>query len=357
VDITERKRAEARFRQVVEAAPNAMVVVNRDGKIILVNTRTEELFGYGRAELLGQSIERLVPVSSQECHQGLRKEFFVQPRARPMEPEMNLYATRKDGTHFPVEIGLNPVETEEGPCVLTSIVDVTERQRADRALRESRQELRALAGRLIHAQEEERRRISRRLHDDLSQRLALLAFDTGSLVLGPPDSPNQMKELLLSLQTRAVQLSQDVRQIAHQLHPSILEDLGLTAALRELCEEFSSREGIESVFEQEGMPESVPMEIASCLYGVAQEALHNVSKHARASQVRVMVSGDHDGVRLRIQDNGVGFASEAGASRRGLGIISMKERMRLVEGKFSVRSEPGHGTTITAFTPLSKEVP
>jgi signal transduction histidine kinase len=239
--------------------------------------------------------------------------------------------------------------------VLSSIVDITERQCADRVLRESRQELRALAGRLINVQEEERRRISRQLHDDLSQKLALLAFDTGSLILAPPVPPGHMKELLLSLQARVVQLSQDVRQIAHQLHPSILEDLGLTAALRELCEEFSAREGVEVVFEQETMPEALPVEVSSCLYGVAQEALHNVSKHARASKVRLMVNGSPEGVCLSIQDEGVGFDLEARASRHGLGIISMKERVGLVNGEFSIRSDPGHGTTVTVFAPVPKE--
>jgi PAS domain S-box-containing protein len=355
VNITQRKRAEERFRLVVEASPSAMVVVDRDGKIILVNSRTEKLFGFGRRELLGQSIELLVPESSRERHEAFRKEFFVQPRARFMGVGQELYARRKDGTHFPVEIGLNPIETEENTWVLSSIVDITERQRADRVLRESRQELRALAGRLINVQEEERRRISRQLHDDLSQKLALLAFDTGSLILAPPVPPGHMKELLLSLQARVVQLSQDVRQIAHQLHPSILEDLGLTAALRELCEEFSAREGVEAVFEQENMPEALPVEVSSCLYGVAQEALHNVSKHARASKVRLMVNGSPEGVCLSIQDEGVGFDLEARASRHGLGIISMKERVRLVNGEFSVRSDPGHGTTVTVFAPVPKE--
>jgi signal transduction histidine kinase len=233
-------------------------------------------------------------------------------------------------------------------------VDITERKRAERALEESRQELRILARRLINAEGEERRRISRELHDDLSQKLALLAFDTGSLLQAPPPSMEEMKEPLHGLQTRIVQLSQDVRQIAHRLHPAILEDLGLTAALSELCEEFSAREGIEVVFEQEAMLEALPADVASCLYRVAQEAFHNVSKHARANQVRVKVSGSPESIQLYIHDTGVGFDSESASSRNALGIVSMKERVRLVRGEFSIHSQPGQGTTVKIFVPLSR---
>jgi signal transduction histidine kinase len=213
-----------------------------------------------------------------------------------------------------------------------------------------------LAGRLINVQEEERKRISRELHDDLSQKLALLAFDTGSLVLAPPGSGEEMKEPLRNLQTRVVQLSKDVRQLSHQLHPTILEDLGITAALNELCDELSARERIEVLFEPEPVPKALPLNVASCLYRVAQEALHNVVKHARASQVRLKVSGNTEEMRLYVHDNGVGFDSEADQSRHGLGIVSMKERVALVHGEFSIHAEPGRGTEVRVFVPLSKEV-
>jgi len=163
-----------------------------------------------------------------------------------------------------------------------------------------------------------------------------------------------MTDQLRSLQTRVVQLAQDVRQISHRLHPSILEDLGLTAALRELCEEFSAREGIQVLFEQEAIPK-VPVDVASCLYRVAQEALHNVLKHARTSQAQLKVIGSSQGVHLYIHDTGAGFDSDAGLHRHGLGIVSMKERVRLVQGELSIHSQPGRGTEVSVFVPLSKE--
>ncbi len=479
VDITQRKQAEQRFRLVVEAAPSGMVMVDRDGKIVLVNSRTEKLFGYERKELLGRSIEMLVPELLREKHAGLLTEDLGGQPAGPVGIGRDLYARRKDGTQVPVEIGLNPIETEQGTWLLSSItditerrraeeerqkfvsladrslefigmcdldfrgfyvnpaglrlvgldnleaacrikvqdyffeedqpfitneffprvvrdgqgqveirfrhvktgeaiwmlynvfgicdsrgtlvgwatvsVDITERRRAERSLQKSRQELRALAGRLINAEEEERKRISRELHDDLSQKLAMLAFDTGSLVLAPPPSMDEMREPLRNLQARVVELSQHVRQISHRLHPTILEDLGLTAALSELCEEFSAREGIEVLFEQEAMPKALPFDVASCLYRVAQEALHNVSKHAGATQVRIKISGGPEGFHLRIYDTGVGFDS-GDLHQRGLGIVSMKERVGMVQGEFSIHSQPGQGTEIKVFVPLSKGI-
>ena len=209
-----------------------------------------------------------------------------------------------------------------------------------------------MAGRLINAEEEERKRISRELHDDLSQKLALLAFDTGGLRMKPPPSVNQITEQLGGIQARVVQLSEEVRRISHRLHPSILEDLGLTAALSELCEEFSTREGMEVLFEHEAVPRVLPVAVASCLYRVAQEALHNVLKHAHAGRARLRLSGSPRGIHLSIHDPGVGFDA---AARRGLGIVSMKERIHLVQGEFSIHSQAEQGTEVSVFVPLAKE--
>jgi signal transduction histidine kinase len=234
-------------------------------------------------------------------------------------------------------------------------MNITKRKRAEVALRESRQELRALAGRLINAEEQERKRISRELHDDLNQKLACLAFDADGLRLMPFSSEDKIREQLLNLRTRIVELSQHVREISHRLHPSILDDLGLTAALDELSQEFSARERLNVVFTHEAVPPAIPADVAACLYRIAQEALHNVLKHARTGYVRMSVSGDSRGIHLFIHDTGVGFDSEGELRRPGLGIVSMKERVLLVGGEFSIHSQPGQGTEVRVFVPLPKE--
>jgi PAS domain S-box-containing protein len=235
-----------------------------------------------------------------------------------------------------------------------TLEDVTERKQAEQALRENGQELRALAGRLINAEEEERKRISRELHDDFGQKLALLAFDAGSLLLTAP-LPDQLSSQLRDLQKRVVLLAQDVRKISHRLHPSILEDLGLTAALQELCEELSTRDGMEVKFEHRMVPRALPVDVASCLYRVAQEALHNVLKHAHTGQVQVKLTGGPDGIRLTVRDTGAGFDMESGAFQQGLGIVSMKERVRLVQGQFYIHSEPGKGAEVRIFVPVARK--
>jgi signal transduction histidine kinase len=168
-------------------------------------------------------------------------------------------------------------------------------------------------------------------------------------------SEDKIREQLVNLRKHIEELSKDVREISHRLHPSILDDLGLTAALDELSQEFSTREGIKVLFTQEAVPPAIPAEVAGCLYRIAQEAIHNVLKHARADYVRMSLSGDSRGIHLSIHDTGVGFDSEAKLGRRGLGIISMKERVLLVHGEFSIHSQPGQGTEVRVFVPLRRK--
>ena len=150
VDLTERKRLEERFRRVVEYAPNAMVMIDRDGRIVLVNAQTEQLFGYARDALIGQSVDRLVPEDLRAKHLGYRAGFFANPQARPMGAGPNLYAQRADGSTFPVEIGLNPIETEDGVMVLASVVDLTERVRAQQKLENALREKTVLLNEVHH---------------------------------------------------------------------------------------------------------------------------------------------------------------------------------------------------------------
>jgi PAS domain S-box-containing protein len=359
IDITERIRAEEERQKFVSLADRSMEFIGMyDGDLrpLYVNPAGRRLVGLDDLDAA--------------CRVKIADYFF--PEDQHFITDEFLPRVLRNG-HGTIEIRFRNFKTGEAIWMIYNVmsifdahgaivgwatvsIDVTERKRAERALQESQRELRALAGRLIHAEEAERKRISRELHDDLSQKLAMIAFDTGSLILTPPASVKEIKEPLHNLQTRVVQLSQDVRRISHGLHPSILEDLGLEAALSELCEEFSARNGIEALFEQEGLPKSLPVEIASCLYRVAQEALYNVLKHAQASQVRVRVSRSLKGIHLHIDDTGIGFDAEAAHSRPGLGIVSMQERVRLVQGEFFIHSQPGKGTEVRVFVPLSGEI-
>jgi PAS domain S-box-containing protein len=359
-DITERHEAEERlreseerFRRTFYQAAVGIAQTGIDGQWLLLNDRLCEILGYSRDELRGKTfIDITHPDDRQASLAGVRKLLAGELTSFSLEKRY----IHKDGAMVWARLytSLMRDQYNEPRYFISVVEDITEKVHAERALRESRRELRALAGRLINAQEEERRRISRQLHDDFSQRLALLAIDTPGLLDAPSPSPDQMKETLRNIHSRIVQMSADLRRISHELHPSILEDLGLAAALREMCEEFSAREGIEATLEQGTMPESLPKEAASCLYWIAHQALHNISKHAHASHVRASLGGSPQGVQLCIQDDGAGFDPEAGRGH-GLGIISMRERVRIVRGELSIHSQPGQGTEVKAFVPLTKE--
>jgi PAS domain S-box-containing protein len=357
-DVTDRHEAEERLRESEERfratfyqAAVGIAQTSLDGQLLMLNDRFCEILGYSREELQEKTFIDITHPDDREASRETVRDLLGGESSRSLEKRY----IRKDGITVWARVFVSLVRGEHAPRYLIAVVeDITEKIQAERALRESRRELRALAGRLINAQEEERRRISRQLHDDFSQRLALLALDTSGLMMALPPSRNRIKETLRDLHGRIVQMSVDVRRISHQLHPSILEDLGLAAALSEVCGEFSAREGIDATLELKTIPEALPTEVASCLYWVAREALHNIAKYAHASRVRLTLTGRPEGVQISIQDDGAGFDPEPGR-RHGLGIISMKERVRMVQGEFTIHSQPGRGTDVRAFVPLSKE--
>lgn len=233
------------------------------------------------------------------------------------------------------------------------------RKRADEALganelslRRSQEELQQLAARLIHAQEEERRHIAREMHDDWSQRLAILGIDAAKLEkhLG---TPKKAQPLLQSIREQLVRLSEEVHDLSRQLHPSILDDLGLVEALRSECVAFARREKIVVDYRPGKIPADVPQEIALCVYRVAQEALRNLAKHAAVGKAWVALDTADAALLLRVEDKGTGFDLETVRSQPGLGVSSMVERVRFVRGILSLTSTPGRGTIVEVRVPLT----
>jgi two-component system CheB/CheR fusion protein len=223
------------------------------------------------------------------------------------------------------------------------------------ALLQSRGELRALTGSLLNTQDEERRRVSRELHDDLSQKMAKLQFDVETIEQQLPVDPEDLKRQLRAVRDGAGALSDDLRRVAYQLHPSTLDHLGLTVALRSYIQEFSERERIQVDLTTRRVPENVPPEMGSSIYRIVQEALRNVAKHAGKATVRIRLTGSPNKLRLSIQDNGVGFDVRAVAGKGGLGLISIEERARLIRGIFSLKTQPGDGVLITIEAPLEAQ--
>ena len=249
-------------------------------------------------------------------------------------------------------IGVASLCIVEALLIVGLLVERASRRRADKGLRESQRELRALTGRLLQAQETERRRIARELHDDLNQGLALLAVELDLLGRQPPESGAQLGVRMGQLSDRVKHLSSDVHELSTLLHPSKLEQLGLVAAVRGLCKELTHVHGLAIEFVDGPMPSSLPDDTALCLYRIAQEALRNVIKHSGARHARVDLGGDAGGVSLRIADDGAGFDPATGDGKGGLGLVSMRERLRLVGGAIAIDSRPSTGTRIDVHAPL-----
>ncbi len=228
-----------------------------------------------------------------------------------------------------------------------------ELETSQRALQHSQVELRALTARLLNAQDEERRRISRDLHDDINQRLAMIVVELESIERRYPAVPESLASRLRSLQDNVTELSEDLRSIAYQFHPSVLDDLGISIALRRLVDDFSARTGVKATFHQGKTPEFIPQPVATCLYRIAQESLSNVAKHANATEVDVEFRQEEDTLNLAIKDDGGGFnVAPCQQANGSLGLVSMKERAYQVKGTLDLDSQVGRGTTIRAHIPL-----
>ena len=276
--------------------------------------------------LIGKSVTHIIHVSSVKSERVWPKELF--PRLRLLG-----------------EIFVNGLERKRAEEAS---------QESERMLRQNESDLRELAGRLIYAQEEERSRLARELHDDLAQRLAVVAIDVGRLELQLLDPPPPVRQALDEMKTDIVRISQDVHSLSRQLHPSILDDLGLIKAVESECAGFSKREGIEVVFNHDNIPRVIPKDVSLSLYRIIQEGLRNIAKYACAEHASVSLQGiDHD-VLLSVQDDGIGFDWAEVKQNPGLGFLSMRERARLIYGELSIKSEPEKGTVITVRAPLQK---
>jgi signal transduction histidine kinase len=228
---------------------------------------------------------------------------------------------------------------------VVAFVDITERKLAEAALA-------SVSRRLIEAQEQERSRIARELHDDIGQRLALLAIKLAQLQQNPPNS-SELPSRIGELQNQTSEIAADIQSLSHELHSSRLQYLGIAAAIRGFCREFGEQQKVEIDCKIHDLPVPLSPDISLCLFRVLQEALHNSTKHSGVRYFEVELWGTPGEIHLTVSDSGAGFDIEAARASRGLGLISMEERLRLVGGGLSINSQPKRGTTIHARVRLN----
>jgi len=364
-DITERVRAEEKFRSLLEAAPDAMIIANEKGEIVLVNQQAETIFGYSRSELVGGQVELLMPEVFRESHRGHRARYSAYPKVRAMGTGLELYARRKNGTQFPVEISLSPLATAEGMLVSASVRDITDRKNLENQLRlfnkaleeqvklktetllESYENIRQLAARLEDIREEERSSIAREIHDEIGQQLTGIKMDVswiGRRVDGSGDA--ELTERIHDAMELLDSSIRTVRKISTELHPGILNDLGLVAAIAWQSQEFEKRSGIHTEFVSMEDQLDLPSRIAIGLFRICQESLTNVARHSGANNVAIRLSRDGGGVFLMIEDDGKGFDVEEKRNKGTMGLVGMKDRVLMMGGELRIDSVPGRGTCL-----------
>ena len=221
--------------------------------------------------------------------------------------------------------------------------DITHRKNAEK-------ELLGMSRKLIEAHEEERTRIGRDLHDDVVQRLALLSLELEGVQEDIPDA--EVRTRIGTLGNQTTQIAVDVQLLSHELHSSKLDYLGIVGATKNFCEEFSERQKVEIDFQSHDVPTGLPTELSISLFRVLQEALGNATKHSGVKRFEVRLWGSEGEIQLTISDRGTGFDTETAMKRTGLGLMSMQERLRLVHGELSIKSQPKGGTTIHARVPF-----
>jgi PAS domain S-box-containing protein len=345
------EESEATVRALLETAAQAIVAIDLQGRIVLTNATTEKMFGYERGELIGQPVEVLIPTRVRQQHVGHRTEWFSHPRNRQMGPSLELAGMRKGGAEFPIDVGLSYLARGGRILGVAFVSDCTDRKKNEEALLDYQKRLQRLTANLLTIQENENRELARELHDVFSQELAALGMEIATL-LASAKVAGPLAERLAAMGRKIGKLADEMHRTSRQLHPAILNELGLEAALREECRAFSQQLGIRVACASENLPVPVPDHVALALYRVAQESLHNIRKHASASEVQVTLRGEKGGISLRIEDTGDGFDLSQGRKAGGLGLISMEERIRMVHGKFDISSAPGRGTTVVVFVPL-----
>jgi PAS domain S-box-containing protein len=324
-----------------------MLLLDHAGRIALANVEAERLFGYARDELLGRSVETLLPEPYRDAHVRQRAAFLVERTPRRMGGGREIRALRKDGHEFSAEIGLARIDTPEGVFILATLTDVGERKRAWRA-----NQARTLAHRLVQAEEAQRKRIAREIHDSLGQSLTALKLGVGWLAQHVPDEPAILHLRAIEMEELAARTIDDVRRLSAELRPAILDDQGLLAAIRWQVGDFERRCGLRCTVALPDAESALGTDRSTAVFRVLQESLTNVARHAQARRVDVTLRHEPRGdTVLQVCDDGCGFIQERVTQPGALGLLGMRERAQMNGGSLTVTTAPGMGTTVTLRVP------
>jgi len=340
------RESEQRFRNMANNAPVMVWMTEPEGSCVFLSQSWYDFTGQNPETGLGFGwVNATHPDDQRYAH-----EMFLAANERREAFLLEYRLRRKDGYYAWAIDTAAPRYSGSGEFLgyIGSVIDITERKAAEEALRN-------LSGQLIQAREDECARIARELHDDLNQRMALISIELEQLGQSSADTDGQLHKRLESILRQAGEVSREIHQISHDLHPSKLTQLGLIATVKSLCSDMQRSHGLRLEFTHEGVPARLSREVSLCLYRIVQESLQNVIKHSGAREAKVEIVGRGNEILLRVTDRGKGFEIESPVTKKGIGLVSMRERLRLVGGEMRIGTQRSEGTHIEVRVPLDRK--
>jgi len=367
-DISERRRAELavlprelRIEGVIASMAEGIVSIDETLCIVLFNPAAEQMFGRSREEMNGQPLSALIPERFRERHEEHIRTFAATGQTnRAMGRYGPIYGLRANGEEFPMEATISQTGAGHNRLFTVILRDISERLRVEQALRDYTEQLRRLSRQLFETEEAERRRLARELHDRIGQNVTALNLNL-NMVRGelPADTLQKVGAQLEDCETLLYSTGQLVRDVMADLRPPGLDQLGLVAALTEHARQVAARGGFSATVSGTELAPRLPAEAEIMLFRIVQEALMNVTKHARATEATIALEAAPDKAILTISDNGCGFDAAAKLSRAStsLGMVSMRERAESIGGRLRVESAPGRGTRVIVEAPRVPPTP
>ena len=359
-DITEKKHADMTNQVLLDTIPDSVIVTDHEGKILRANPATEILFAYSPDELVGLSIEVLIPVRFRDKHRQHRSVYAKNPRPRLMGEGTNLVGLRKDGSEFPAEISLGTTESGADQTAICVVRDISAKEKRENDLELSKRQilgderqLQALAARLTLAEENERRRIARDLHDDVGQTLLAAKLSLDELLHdGLSEDKNSSAREAQELVQNAIR---SMRSLIFDVSSAALYDVGLGAALQSLCERAERQSDIRFQPPENVSGTPIPESKRVILYRAGRELIHNIVKHSQARTAKLSLAHSGNFVKLTVEDDGRGFdvaSVRGGNARKGFGLFSIDQQLRPIGGKLETTSTPGSGTCVELIVPI-----
>ncbi|MFC5579975.1 PAS domain S-box protein [Rhodanobacter terrae] len=350
------QEADDRYRLTIDSVMDAIVSVDQAQNVVMFNLAAEHMFGISAADIIGKPLASLMPLSRRDAHSGHFRSFMNSSvSSRGMGEQVDIFGLRADGSEFPLESAISQTMIDGKPQFTAVLRDVTERHRKDADLHRVNSELRQLSISLQSVREEERTRISRELHDELGQQLTGLKLEltwlSARLREGRQPEPGMLDAMREMLDGTIL----SVRRISTELRPRILDDLDLAEAVCWQVDELTKRSNLQAVCNLPAAELVREDSLATALFRIVQEALTNVARHANADRLEVSFVRDGDELVLSVRDSGSGFVHDENG--RGIGLVSMRERATAIDGKFTIMSAPGHGTTIEVRVPFKVPMP